>query len=76
MIRFGNNEKKGPITAPAAAEPGSRSSTSEFADESLGERVSQLTPHERAVRDVEKFTSSMTDDVAGRSCVSNKCNLL
>ena len=51
MIRFGNNEKKGPITAPAAAEPGSRSSTSESADESLGERVSQLTPHERAVRD-------------------------
>ena len=75
MIRFGNNEKKGPITAPAAAEPGSRSSTSESAD-TLGERVSQLTPHERAVRDVEKFTSSMTDDVAGRSCVSNKCNLL
>ena len=75
MIRFGKHEKKSTTTAPAAAEPGSRASSSESSEGALVVAVSQLTPHERAARDVEKFTSSMTDGVKGRN-MSKKCNLL
>jgi len=79
MIRFGGNAKKANVTVPAAVEPGSRSSSSESSDgaaPALGEAVSLLTPHERAARQVEKFTSSMTDGDENRGSKLNKCNFL
>jgi hypothetical protein len=76
MIRFGRNEKKGTVTAPAA-EPEKRSSSSESSSESLGLRVSELSPHDLAVRQVQMMTSSM---IGGPDLPppqrSNKCNLL
>jgi hypothetical protein len=69
-IRFGKTPTK---THDATVVAEQRESDSTSSDESLGETVRDLRPHDF----VKKMTSSMTDPrPTGLRRVSNKCNLL